>query len=229
MPGPDVDVIARAPAQPAPTTMPMRGDLVLGLDDRERRLAGLLVHAVLPHVADERLGQRRRRRDRIPGDDRDAGEHAAHAPRRRCLRPGSGRPVLFIRSTRYGSRFGRCSAAYFVARLERAHVELPSPSASCRAACASAFSISPRSIDEQLREHAVVDHVLDEAAQLRVRADLGDDLVERHRIEIEVVAQRVELQRLVVDARRGRARATARRPSPSPRSSRRGSRFPSCG
>ena len=80
---------------------------------------------------------------------------------------------------------------------------------------------------EQVREHAVVDHVLDEAAQLGVRADLGDDLVERHRIEHQVVAQRVQLQRLVVDARPRRARATARLPAPSPRSSRRGSRFPS--
>ena len=60
-----------------------------------------------------------------------------------------------------------------------------------------------RQVDvEQLRQDAVVDHVLDEAAQLGVRADLRDDLVERHRIEDQVVAQRVQLQRLVVDARR---------------------------
>ena len=54
-----------------------RGDLVLGLHDRERRLAGRLVDPVLLHVADERLAQRRRGRDRIPGDDGDAGHHAA--------------------------------------------------------------------------------------------------------------------------------------------------------
>ena len=52
---------------------------------------------------------------------------------------------------------------------------------------------------EQEREDAVVDHVADEAPQLRVGADLGDDLVERDRIEVDVAAQRVQLQRLVVD------------------------------
>ena len=51
---------------------------------------------------------------------------------------------------------------------------------------------------EQLREDAVVDHVAHEAAQLRVGTDRPDNLVERHRIEDEVVAERVELQRLVV-------------------------------
>ena len=54
-----------------------------------------------------------------------------------------------------------------------------------------------------------------------------DQLVERHRIEDEVVAERVELQRLVVDDRGARARASARLPSPSPGSSRRGNRLPS--
>src|SRR5262249_3124008 len=54
---------------------------------------------------------------------------------------------------------------------------------------------------EEVREHAVVDHVLDEAAELGVGADRGDDLVERHRIEREVGAQLVELERLVVEHR----------------------------
>ncbi len=50
----------------------------------------------------------------------------------------------------------------------------------------------------QARQHAVVDHVAHEASQLGVRADLGDDLVERHRVEHQVAAQLLELQRLVV-------------------------------
>ena len=53
------------------------GDLVLGLDHGEARLAGLLVDAVLAQVVDQRLAERRRRRDRVPGDDGDAGEEAA--------------------------------------------------------------------------------------------------------------------------------------------------------
>ena len=94
----------------------------------------------------------------------------------------------------------------------------------------SAFSISPRSMLEQLREHAVVDHVLDEAAQLGVRAD-------RRRRSCRTAPDRtsgrsrsvVELERLVVEHGARPARATARLPSPSRRSSRRGSRLPSCG
>jgi hypothetical protein len=50
-----------------------------------------------------------------------------------------------------------------------------------------------------VRENPVVDHVAHEPAQLGVRTDLGNDLVERHRVEHQVVAQSVELQRLVVD------------------------------
>ena len=44
---------------------------------------------------------------------------------------------------------------------------------------------------QELRQDAVVDHVLDEAAELRVLADLGDDLVEGNRIEDEVGPQLV--------------------------------------
>jgi hypothetical protein len=55
---------------------------------------------------------------------------------------------------------------------------------------------------KQVRQHAVVNHVLDEPAQLRVLADLGHDLVERYRVEHQVLAQVPQLQRLVVDHRR---------------------------
>ena len=62
-----------------------------------------------------------------------------------------------------------------------------------------------RQVDaEQLREDAVVDHVAHEAAQLGVRTDGRDELVERHRVEHQVVPQRVQLQRLVVDDRGAR-------------------------
>ena len=57
-----------------------------------------------------------------------------------------------------------------------------------------------REIDaEQLCQHAVVNHVADEAAEFGVRTDRTNQLVERHRIEDQIVPQRVELQRLVVD------------------------------
>ena len=59
MPGPDVAVNARAPFQPAPIDDADRGELVLGLDDRELVLAGRLVDAQLLAVLLERLGERR--------------------------------------------------------------------------------------------------------------------------------------------------------------------------
>src|SRR5213075_1830645 len=51
---------------------------------------------------------------------------------------------------------------------------------------------------EQTRQDAVVDHVLDQPAKLRVVAHLGNDLVERNGVKHEIVAQRAELQGLVV-------------------------------
>ena len=65
----------------------------------------------------------------------------------------------------------------------------------------SACSISVEVDAQQLGEDAVVDHVPHEAAQLGVRAHRRDQLVERHGIEHQVGAQRVQLQRLVVDDR----------------------------
>ena len=57
---------------------------------------------------------------------------------------------------------------------------------------------------EQVREDAVVDHVAHEAAQLRVGTHRRHQLVERHRVEHDIVPERVELQRRVVDDRGAR-------------------------
>ena len=106
--------------------------------------------------------------------------------------------VLSMRSTRKGSRFGR----FFPAN------SIPAARAAWLSASAFAFlpscrprarSISARSMPSRLREDAVVDHVAHEPAQLRVGADRLDEIVERHRVEDEVGADLVELQRLVVD------------------------------
>ena len=147
-----------------------RRDLVLGLDDREGRLAGLLVDAVLLHVADQRLGQRRRRRDRIPGDDGDAGHHAAERGggvafdqdlAGGLVHPLDAERILLGEVLARRSRSRPSSAPRF---SSTAFAFLPS-------CLRSAFSISARSMSSSLREHAVVDHVLDEAAQLGVGAD----------------------------------------------------------
>jgi hypothetical protein len=52
------------------------GQFIFGLHDGERRFA-VGADAVLLHVLDHRLDQRRRRRDGIPGDHGASGEHAA--------------------------------------------------------------------------------------------------------------------------------------------------------
>ena len=129
-----------------------------------------------------------------------------------------------------GRASSRCVCGVLEAGVERAHVERQrlrllaqllgrAPSPSRRARSSSSYD-----------EHAVVDHVRDEPAQLGVGADrrrrscrTAPDRRSRS------VAQRVQLQRLVVDARPRPARATARPRAPSPGSSRRGSRSPSCG
>ena len=54
---------------------------------------------------------------------------------------------------------------------------------------------------EQPRHDAVINHVPDQLAQLRLGADRGRQLVEGHGVEVQVGAQLVELQRLVVDRR----------------------------
>jgi len=54
---------------------------------------------------------------------------------------------------------------------------------------------------EQPGEDAVVDHVADKATQLGVGTDWRDQLVERHRVKHQVVAQGLELERLIVNDR----------------------------
>ena len=57
--------------------MPIGSELVFGLNDGKCGFA-VRPDAVFLHVIDEALDQRRRRRDRIPRDDRDAAEHRSH-------------------------------------------------------------------------------------------------------------------------------------------------------
>jgi hypothetical protein len=61
--------------------------------------------------------------------------------------------------------------------------------------------ISPEIDAEQERQHAVVNHVAHQLAELGVGTHRDHELVERDRIEVQVGAQLVELQRLVVDDR----------------------------
>ena len=170
--------------------------------------------------------ERRRRRDRIPGHHGDAGHHAADGGGRVALDQDlAGRLVHPLDVKRI--LLGEVGLGVIPAGLERALVQRHG--LGLLAQLPGQRLLHERHVDaEQLRQDAVVDHVLHEAAQLRVGAHRRDELVERHRIEREVGAQRVELQRLVVHDRGARHRASARLPWPSPGSSPRGSRLPSC-
>ena len=53
----------------------------------------------------------------------------------------------------------------------------------------------------QLRNHADINHVLDQLAQLGLRTDCRHYLVKRHRIELDILTQFVELERFVIDGR----------------------------
>ncbi len=174
-----------------------RRDLVLGLHDRERGLPGRLVHPVSLHVADERLAERRRGRDRIPGDDGDARHHAADRRRGISLDENlAGRFVHRLDDEWVLLREGRLRIV--IAGLERALVERDSLGLAPQLLAERLFH--QLQVDaEDLGEDAVVDHVADEPPQLRVGTDRGDQLVERDRVEHQVAAERVELQRLVVD------------------------------
>ena len=54
---------------------------------------------------------------------------------------------------------------------------------------------------ENLRDHAHINHVLDQLAQLGLGTHGSNDLVVRNGVEDQVRAQRIELQRLVVNDR----------------------------
>ena len=177
-------------------------ELVLGLDDREGGLPGLLVDPILLHVVDERLADRRGGRDRVPGDNRDARHHGADRHRRvgldqdlaaRLVHPLDAEPVA-LREVLLGVR---------VARGERGLVERHGLGLLAELPVQGLLHLGHLD-PEQLRQDAVVDHVAHEAAQLGVRADRLDELVERHRVEHQVRAHLVELERLVVHDRRAR-------------------------
>ena len=88
-----------------------RGELVLGLNNRERRLSCVRIDRETLQVSLRGLCQRRGRRDRIPGNDADAAEDG---PRAAAALPSMMILFLFpsMRSTRNGSVFSRFSCAH---------------------------------------------------------------------------------------------------------------------
>ncbi len=79
MPGPLVGVNARAPFHDAPSTIPIAASSSSAWMMQKSILAGLRVATVAGAEVLERIHQRGRRRDRIPGADRRARIHAPEA------------------------------------------------------------------------------------------------------------------------------------------------------
>ena len=178
---------------------PERRDLVLRLHDGEAGLAGFLVDPILAEIVNQRLTERRRWRDRIPGDDGHAGHQAADG--------GGGVAVDQDAALVLVHRLDQIRVAFLqmlfregVADIERRPVDghdldlvpelLPERDLHL-------VELDP----EQPRQHAVIDHVANTTAQRDLAGHVADELVERHRIAHQVAAHAVQLQRLVVDDR----------------------------
>ena len=210
MPGPAVGVNARAPAHAAPITMPIAASSSSACRIAKRFFLVSGSRAVLLAEALERLHQRRRRRDRIPGADGRAGVEAAERRRRCCRRSGSSpssRP-----SARGGSAAGSRSAPW----RSRSRGRPPSGSSPSAPASAPNFSLSSARMIvgvhvEQRRQRAGVGDVLHQdalahALERRVahlgqrNAEVGDvgplqPLVERPRSSRRAASRRLAPRR----------------------------------
>ncbi len=176
-----------------------RRDFIFSLHYRERRLAGFLVDAIFPHVTDQRLAQRGRRRNRIPGHHRDAGHHAADRSGRVAFdQDFTHRRVHLFDPERI--LLGKIRFRVLPAGLERGGVQ--HHGLGLFAELPAERLLHERHVDaKQPRHDAVVNHVADETTQFGVGTHGRYNLVEGHGIEGEVRAQRVQLQRFVVDHR----------------------------
>ena len=195
MPGPEVEVIARAPAQPAPKTMPGSGQLVLGLHDRDVALAALRVDAVAVAVLNEVFAERRRWRDRIPGGDRAAAHHAAERRGAISLHEHQALGLSAHRHEAPRIVLLEVLARVLEADVDRRHIELDRRRLAAELRAQALLDGRRRNL-EQLREHADVDHVHQVLAQVAL---IGEMLLrerrERNGVVAEVFAQRIALAR----------------------------------
>ncbi len=214
-PGPDVVVKARAPFQPAPTTMPIDAisssawtiaNLFLPLSLSTRSLLQYFWNA----SASEELG-----RDRIPGADRRAAVDAAE--RRR------------------GVAFDEDALADRVAALDLQTEKVVEIFAAVMQAHHEGIEIglqqlglAPVLLAEQRRhhfgvdpeggcQHAHVDDVLQQLALTRIAVAAGAQVGQRHAEDMDVVAEFRRRQGLA-SCRRAGSRPARSRPGPCPRS-----------
>ena len=153
---------------------------------------------MLFHVIDERLAQRRRRRDRIPGDDRDAAEHRAN--RRGGIAvdddlAGRGVHPFDAPAVLRGQVFEGVRHPF----VDRGDVRIDR--------LLFAFELLGDRVDdlvaldaEALGHDADVDHVREQLAKSRVLRQLARQFRERNFEEGDVIAHALAVQRRVVNA-----------------------------
>jgi hypothetical protein len=181
--------------------------LIFGLNHRISRVA-VLIDAQPFQVADHRLHQRGRRRDRIPRHHRAAGKNRTQRACRVAVDDDlAGGFVHPLQSVRIGLR--QVLFREIVAGLHRAPVQI-------RRFCLLRTELLHQRLAnllhvdvQQVGQHAVINHVADQLPQPRLRTHRSHQLVKRHRIKMQVRAKLVQLQRLIVQERRTRVQPHA--------------------
>ena len=181
------------------------GEFVFCLHDGEGRFA-IRPDAVLLHVINQRLHQRRRRRNRIPRHDRHARKHGAHRGGGVAIDDDHAGGLVHALDRKWVG-LGQGRRGIVVTGLSGIPIEIGGFHLLRELLPQRLLDFSHVKV-KQLRHHTDVNHVLDQLAQLRFRADGGAELVVGHGVERQVRAQFVQLQRLVIERRRRRAPAT---------------------
>ena len=164
-----------------------RGDLVFGLDDRELVLAGRLVDAQLAAVLLEAFGERRARRDRVPGADRRAAVDAAERGRGVALDEDALADRVAALDLQ-AERVVEVLAAVMQAHHEGVEVGLEQLGLALVLLAEQGrdhFGLDA----EHGREHADVDDVLQQLALARVGVAGGAEIGERHAEHLDVAAE----------------------------------------
>ncbi len=194
MPGPEVAVKARAPFQPAPTTMPMEASSSSACTIAKRfwPVAGSTRN--LRAVLLERLGHRGRGRDRIPGRDRRAAVHAAQrrgavAVDEDAVAHPVGAPHL--QPERLAAQVLAREVAAQVQRLDVGGQQLFLALVLLAEQLLDHFGLDA----QQHGQRADVDDVLEQLALARVVVDRVADLGQRHADHVDVVAELRRRQR----------------------------------
>ena len=152
---------------------------------------------MLLHVLDKVFNQRRRRRNRVPGDDGDSGEHAAESGGSVAV-DDDFPDILVHRLDDEGILLFQRGNGIIEARLSRVEVEVGRFLLG-RELLAQGLLDFSHIEREELGKDADINHVLDELAKLRFGTDGGDELVVRHGIKREVGAEFAQIERLVIE------------------------------